>query len=131
MPKGTPAPIVSRLQAASAAAGGTSVLMDQSYAQGVAEWIEREQVNVWNGPPELLHSLALLCATSPLRQVQGVALHAVDFVRAPQVVAGRTRILPEVHATVIAGHLGQRAAGDDRASQARRGAVGPHGAGSA
>ena len=40
-----------------AAAGGTSVLMDQSYAQGVAEWIEREQVNVWNGPPALLHSL--------------------------------------------------------------------------
>jgi len=40
-----------------AAAGGTSVLMDQSYAQGVAEWIEREQVTVWNGSPALLHSL--------------------------------------------------------------------------
>jgi len=40
-----------------AAAGGTSVLMDQSYAQGVAEWIAREQVTVWNGPPALLHSL--------------------------------------------------------------------------
>jgi long-chain acyl-CoA synthetase len=31
--------------------------MDQSYAQGVAEWIEREQVTVWNGSPALLHSL--------------------------------------------------------------------------
>jgi len=40
-----------------AAAGGTTVLMDQSYAQGVAEWIEREQVTVWNGSPALLHSL--------------------------------------------------------------------------
>lgn len=40
-----------------AAAGGTCVLMDQSYAPGVAEWIEREQVTVWNGSPALLHSL--------------------------------------------------------------------------
>jgi acyl-CoA synthetase (AMP-forming)/AMP-acid ligase II len=41
-----------------AAAGGTSVLMDQSYAPVVAEWIAREQVTVWNGAPALLHSLA-------------------------------------------------------------------------
>jgi acyl-CoA synthetase (AMP-forming)/AMP-acid ligase II len=41
-----------------AAAGGTSVLMDQAHAHGVAEWLEREQVTVWNGSPALLHSLA-------------------------------------------------------------------------
>jgi long-chain acyl-CoA synthetase len=41
-----------------AQAGGTTVIMDQLYARGVAEWIEREQVTVWNGPPPLLHSLA-------------------------------------------------------------------------
>jgi len=38
-----------------AQAGGTVVVMDQMYAQGVAEWIERERVNVWNGPPPILH----------------------------------------------------------------------------
>jgi acyl-CoA synthetase (AMP-forming)/AMP-acid ligase II len=41
-----------------AAAGGTSVLMDQAHARGVAEWLAREQVTVWNGSPALLHSLA-------------------------------------------------------------------------
>ena len=40
-----------------AQAGGTTVIMDQLYAEGVAEWIEREAVTVWNGPPALLHSL--------------------------------------------------------------------------
>ena len=40
-----------------AAAGGTAVIMDQMYASGVADWIEREAVTVWNGPPALLHSL--------------------------------------------------------------------------
>jgi acyl-CoA synthetase (AMP-forming)/AMP-acid ligase II len=40
-----------------AQAGGTAVIMDQLYAQGVAEWIEREAVTVWNGPPPILHSL--------------------------------------------------------------------------
>lgn len=40
-----------------AAAGGTAVIMDQIYASGVADWIEREAVTVWNGPPALLHSL--------------------------------------------------------------------------
>ena len=38
-------------------AGGTAVIMDQLYAEGVADWIERERVTVWNGPPALLHSL--------------------------------------------------------------------------
>jgi long-chain acyl-CoA synthetase len=41
----------------SATAGGTAVIMDQIYATGVADWIEREAVTVWNGPPALLHSL--------------------------------------------------------------------------
>ena len=39
-------------------AGGTSVVMDRIDADGVAEWIARERVTVWNGPPALLHSLA-------------------------------------------------------------------------
>jgi len=41
-----------------ARAGGTAVIMDQIHAAGVAGWIERERVTVWNGPPPLLHSLA-------------------------------------------------------------------------
>ena len=39
-------------------AGGTSIVMDRIDAQGVAEWIERERITTWNGPPALLHSLA-------------------------------------------------------------------------
>lgn len=39
-------------------AGGTSIVMDRMDAQGVAEWIRRERVTTWNGPPALLHSLA-------------------------------------------------------------------------
>lgn len=41
-----------------AQAGGTCVVMDQIFAQGVADWIRRERVTTWNGPPALLHSLA-------------------------------------------------------------------------
>ncbi len=41
-----------------AQAGGTCIVMDQIYAEGVAEWIRREHVTTWNGPPALLHSLA-------------------------------------------------------------------------
>ena len=40
-----------------AQAGGTAVIMDKIYSGGVAEWIEREAVTVWNGPPALLHSM--------------------------------------------------------------------------
>lgn len=40
-----------------AQAEGTTVVMDQLYAEGVAEWIEREAVTVWNGPPAILHRL--------------------------------------------------------------------------
>jgi long-chain acyl-CoA synthetase len=38
-------------------AGGCCVLMDRIDAAGVAEWIRRERVSTWNGPPALLHSL--------------------------------------------------------------------------
>ncbi len=38
-------------------AGGCCVLMDRMDAAGVAEWIRRERVTTWNGPPALLHSL--------------------------------------------------------------------------
>lgn len=41
-----------------AQAQGTAVIMDELFAEGVADWIEREAVTVWNGPPALLHSLA-------------------------------------------------------------------------
>jgi acyl-CoA synthetase (AMP-forming)/AMP-acid ligase II len=41
-------------------AGGTSIVMDRIDAEGVAEWIRREQVTTWNGPPALLHSLATM-----------------------------------------------------------------------
>ena len=37
-------------------AGGCCVLMDRIDAAGVAEWIRRERVSIWNGPPALLHS---------------------------------------------------------------------------
>ncbi len=41
-----------------AQAGGCSVIFDRSDAVGVAEWLRRERVTVWNGPPALIHSLA-------------------------------------------------------------------------
>ncbi|MFI5048049.1 MAG: class I adenylate-forming enzyme family protein [Acidimicrobiia bacterium] len=41
-----------------AQAGGCAVVMDRNDAVGVAEWIRRERVTTWNGPPALIHSLA-------------------------------------------------------------------------
>jgi len=41
-----------------AQAGGAAVIFDRSDAVGVAEWIRREHVTIWNGPPALIHSLA-------------------------------------------------------------------------
>jgi long-chain acyl-CoA synthetase len=41
-----------------AQAGGCAVVFDRSDAMGVAEWIRAERINVWNGPPALIHSLA-------------------------------------------------------------------------
>jgi acyl-CoA synthetase (AMP-forming)/AMP-acid ligase II len=43
-----------------AQAGGTSVIMDRIDAGGVAEWIRAERVNLWNGPPAVLFSLATM-----------------------------------------------------------------------
>lgn len=39
-------------------AGGCCVLTDRRDARGVAEWIARESVNVWNGVPAILYSMA-------------------------------------------------------------------------
>lgn len=41
-----------------AQAGGCAVIMDRIDAEGVAEWIRRERVTTWNGPPALLHTLS-------------------------------------------------------------------------
>ena len=46
-------------------AGGTSIVMDRIDAVGVAEWIRRERVTTWNGPPALLHSLAHMDEIDP------------------------------------------------------------------
>ena len=46
-------------------AGGTSIVMDRIDAAGVAEWIRKEQVTSWNGPPALLHSLAYMDEVDP------------------------------------------------------------------
>jgi long-chain acyl-CoA synthetase len=46
-------------------AGGTSIVMDRIDAEGVAEWIRRERVTTWNGPPALLHSLAHMDQIDP------------------------------------------------------------------
>jgi O-succinylbenzoic acid--CoA ligase len=39
------------------AAGGCCILTDHRDARGVAEWINRETVTVWNGVPALLYSM--------------------------------------------------------------------------
>ncbi len=41
-----------------AQAGGCCIIMDRIDAEGVAEWIRREQVTTFNGPPALFYSLA-------------------------------------------------------------------------
>ena len=37
--------------------GGTSIVMDRTDPQGIAEWVKREQITTWNGAPAMLHSL--------------------------------------------------------------------------
>ena len=39
------------------AAGGCCILTDRRDARGVAEWIERESLTLWNGVPALLYSM--------------------------------------------------------------------------
>jgi acyl-CoA synthetase (AMP-forming)/AMP-acid ligase II len=46
-------------------AGGCSVVMDRIDAEGVAEWIRRERVTTWNGPPALLLDLATADTVAP------------------------------------------------------------------
>jgi acyl-CoA synthetase (AMP-forming)/AMP-acid ligase II len=46
-------------------AGGCSIVMDRIDAEGVADWIRRERVTTWNGPPALLHDLATDPAVAP------------------------------------------------------------------
>jgi long-chain acyl-CoA synthetase len=46
-------------------AGGCSVVMDRIDAEGVVDWIRRERVTTWNGPPALLHDLATSDAVAP------------------------------------------------------------------
>jgi acyl-CoA synthetase (AMP-forming)/AMP-acid ligase II len=41
-----------------AQAGGCCVVMDRRDAAGIAEWIRREQVTVWNGVPAQLYDMA-------------------------------------------------------------------------
>lgn len=50
---------------ATAQAGGCAVVFDRNDPVGVAEWIRRERVTVWNGPPALIHSLAHDDAVAP------------------------------------------------------------------
>ena len=38
-------------------AGGTSIVMDRTDPEGIADWIKREQITTWNGAPAMLHSL--------------------------------------------------------------------------
>ncbi len=48
-----------------AQSGGCSIVFDRNDPVGVAEWIRRERVTVWNGPPALIHSLAHDDAVTP------------------------------------------------------------------
>ena len=64
-----------------AQAHGTCVIMDQIFAEGIAEWIERERVTVWNGPPPTLFSLAASDAVAPaaLRTLRDVWSGGADI----------------------------------------------------
>jgi len=46
-------------------AGGTSVVMDRTDAEGIAEWVRTERITTWNGAPAMLHGLAVSEAVSP------------------------------------------------------------------
>lgn len=70
-----------------AQAGGRAVLMDRRDAAGVAEWIDRHGVTVWNGVPALLYSMARDPEIPPerlrsLRDVWSGAADCPDPIRA-------------------------------------------------
>jgi len=48
-----------------AQAGGCSVIMDRTDAPGVADWVRRERVTTWNGPPALIHNLSSDASVDP------------------------------------------------------------------
>ena len=47
-----------------AQAGGCSIVMDRTDAEGVADWIRDERVTTFNGAPALLHSLASMASVT-------------------------------------------------------------------
>jgi long-chain acyl-CoA synthetase len=46
-------------------AGGTSIVMDRTDPEGIAEWIRTERITTWNGAPAMLHGLATSDAVVP------------------------------------------------------------------
>ncbi|MGN6474938.1 MAG: class I adenylate-forming enzyme family protein [Mycobacteriales bacterium] len=50
-----------------AQAQGCCIVMDRRDAEGIAEWIEREQVTHWNGVPAQLHDLVTVKQVDPVR----------------------------------------------------------------
>ncbi|HWC34035.1 MAG TPA: class I adenylate-forming enzyme family protein [Mycobacteriales bacterium] len=50
-----------------AQAQGCCIVMDRRDAEGIAEWIEREQVTHWNGVPAQLHDLVTVKQVDPAR----------------------------------------------------------------
>ena len=50
-----------------AQAQGCCIVMDRRDAEGIAEWIEREQVTHWNGVPAQLHDLVTVKQVAPAR----------------------------------------------------------------
>ncbi|HVY10439.1 MAG TPA: class I adenylate-forming enzyme family protein [Mycobacteriales bacterium] len=50
-----------------AQAQGCCVVMDRRDAEGIADWIEREQVTHWNGVPAQLHDLVTVKQVDPAR----------------------------------------------------------------
>jgi long-chain acyl-CoA synthetase len=69
-------------------AGGCSIVMDRIDAEGVAEWIRRERVTTWNGPPALLLDLATsdAVAAADLASLTEVWTGGADC---PEVIRGR------------------------------------------
>ena len=85
--------------------------MDRIDAEGVAEWIRRERVTTWNGPPALLHSLAHRDDIDPS-----------DLASLDEVWTGGADC-PEAIRSTFEARFGLAGAGDLRADR------GPHGRG--
>jgi acyl-CoA synthetase (AMP-forming)/AMP-acid ligase II len=48
-----------------AQAGGVSIIMDRGDVTSIVDWIHREQVTIWNGPPAQLHTMVTDPAVTP------------------------------------------------------------------